>query len=71
MVEVADVTEQINNLTRMTSILSVADVEFVAQILLDLATATGATNDLVQEATIEKEVKLSFFLLVLVGMDRQ
>ena len=56
VIEVAEVTEQVKKLTTTTTELSTADVQFVATLLQDLATATSATDDIVEERMVEQEV---------------
>ena len=56
VIEVAEVTEQVKKLTTTTTELSTADVQFVATLLQDLATATSSTDDIVEERMVEQEV---------------
>ena len=56
VIEVAEVTEQVKKLTTTATELSTADVQFVATLLQDLASATSATDDIVEERMVEQEV---------------
>lgn len=58
VIEVAEVSEQVKNLTQASGSLSVADVDFTARLLSDLTTAASSSEDTVQERKVEESVSV-------------